>query len=141
MGDDMDFSGMDDGDSIDWSDVESELQANKEMIKSEAADGGGGGDDDGGSVSSDDGVGVEFLMQIPLTLRVEVGATRMLIKDLLKLDMGSILELTKNVGDSMDILINEKKVAKGQIVVQHEKFALKITDILDPKGRLESLKG
>ncbi|OGG95239.1 MAG: flagellar motor switch protein FliN [Candidatus Lambdaproteobacteria bacterium RIFOXYD2_FULL_50_16] len=154
MGDDMDFSGMDDSDSIDWSDVEAELQANKEMIKSEAKPkssgdddalaslfGGGGGDDKGDSVNSDEGVGVDFLMNIPLTLRVEVGATKMLIKDLLKLDMGSILELTKDVGSPMDILINDKKVAKGEIVVQHEKFALKITDILDKKGRMAKLKG
>ena len=55
--------------------------------------------------------------------------------------MGSILELTKDVGSPMDILINDKKVAKGEIVVQHEKFALKITDILDKKGRMAKLKG
>ena len=140
---DLDFSNMEESDDIDWSDVEAELQQNREMIKSEAtaephadfpSDFGGGGE----GVS--DSVGVDFLMDIPLTLRVEVGKTKMLIKDLLRLDLGAIVELTKDVGEPMDILINDKKVAKGEIVIQHEKFALKITDIMEQSKRLASLR-
>lgn len=146
---DLDFSNMEESDDIDWSDVEAELQQNREMIKSEASDGGGDGgpaefpaDIGGGEEVQEAGdVSVEFLMDIPLTLRVEVGKTRMLIKDLLLLDLGSIVELTKDVGETMDILINEKKVARGEIVIQHEKFALKITDIMDENERLQSLRG
>ncbi|MDT8445537.1 MAG: flagellar motor switch protein FliN [bacterium] len=143
----LDFSNMEESDEIDWSDVEAELQQNREMIKSEAS---GGGDDFGGlpaelhggeEVHEEGEVSVDFLMDIPLTLRVEVGKTRMLIKDLLKLDLGSIVELAKNVGEPMDILINEKRVAQGEIVIQHEKFALKITDIMNKEQRLASLKG
>lgn len=144
---DLDFSNMEESDDIDWSDVEAELQQNREMIKSEASaephadfptDFGGEGGGEG--VSGSDDVGVDFLMDIPLTLRVEVGKTKMLIKDLLKLDLGAIVELTKDVGEPMDILINDKKVAKGEIVIQHEKFALKITEIMEQSKRLASLR-
>jgi len=142
---DLDFSNMEESDDIDWSDVEAELQQNREMIKSEAsappeADAGLPADFGGEAVDAPDDVGIEFLMHIPLVLRVEVGKTRMLIKDLLTLDVDSIIELTKDVGEPMDILINEKKVAKGQIVIQHEKFALKVTEILDHSQRVAKLK-
>jgi len=142
---DLDFSNMEESDEIDWSDVESELQQNREMIMAEATPGAPDDDfsaDAGGSeVTSPDDVGIDFLMDIPLVLRVEAGSTRMLIKDLLKMDIGSIIELSKDVGEAMDILINEKKVAKGKIVIQHEKFALKVTEIIDHSQRVAKLKG
>jgi len=142
---DLDFSNMEESDEIDWSDVESELQQNREMIMSEAtpapADAGLPADFGGAEVSSPEDVGIDFLMDIPLVLRVEAGSTRMLIKDLLEMDIGSIIELSKDVGEAMDILINEKKVATGQIVIQHEKFALKISEIIDHSDRVAKLKG
>ena len=154
---DLDLSNVDDVYDIDWSDVEAELAQNRDMLKEEAGiplDGGGGGDemdafaalagggggsDGGSSLSSPDEVGMEFIMEIPLQLRVEVGTATLLVKDLLDIDNNSIIELKKKVGTPMDVFINEKLVAKGEIVVQHEKFGLKIIDILDQDGRISSL--
>lgn len=149
---DMDFSNMDGMDDIDWSDVEAELQQNRDMIQ--AAAGGkkaGGGADafgelkveeasGGGEISGASEVGVDFLMQIPLQLRVEVGKASMLIKDILAINTSSIFELKKFVGEPMDIMINEKQVAKGEIIVQNEKFGIKIVEILDRKARMKSLQ-
>ena len=147
MAEDMDFSGLDGMDDIDWADVAADLEKNKEMIKSAAT----GGDSPDPGFSSEDSsdssavegnpeVGLEFLMNIPLQLRVEVGNTLMLVKDLLSLNIDSVFELTKRVGDPMDIKINEKLVARGEIIIQNEKFGIKIIEILDKKHRLKTLK-
>lgn len=143
MADDLDFSNLDGVDSIDWSDVEAELQQNKEMIKSEAADAGPGfdaGETAGDQVSAPSDVSVDFLMDIPLKLRVEVGTCSMFIKDVLKLNYESIVELNKNIGQPMDILINNKLVARGEVIIQNEKFGLRITEIMAQEERLDALK-
>ena len=145
----MDFSNMDGMDDIDWSDVEAELQQNRDMIQAAAGKKSGGdafGDlnveeaSGGGELAGPSEVGVDFLMQIPLQLRVEVGKATMLIKDILAINTNSIFELKKFVGEPMDIMINEKPVAKGEIIVQNEKFGIKIVEILDRKARMNSLK-
>ncbi len=145
MGDgDMDFSGLDGMDDIDWSDVAADLEKNKEMIKSAASGGdlneasGGGGESS--AVAGSTEVGLDFLMDIPLQLQVEVGGTLMMVKDLLAMDIDSVFELGKQVGDPMDIKINDKLVARGEIIIQNEKFGIKILEILDKQKRLSSLK-
>ena len=146
MADEMDFSEMDGMDDIDWSDVESELQQNKEMIQAAATGGGdapadtGGGGSDDAALELDGDVGMEFLMKIPLKLEVEVGTATILIKELLSINTGSVFELKKRLGDPMDIKIHNKLVAQGEIIIQNEKFGIKITKILDKEKRLASLK-
>ncbi|MDX2470440.1 MAG: flagellar motor switch protein FliN [SAR324 cluster bacterium] len=146
MADEMDFSEMDGMDDIDWSDVESELQQNKEMIQAAATGGGdapsdsGGGGTDDAALELDGDVGMEFLMKIPLKLEVEVGMATILIKELLAINAGSVFELKKRLGDPMDIKIHNKLVAQGEIIIQNEKFGIKITKILDKEKRLASLK-
>ena len=147
MAEDMDFSGLDGMDDIDWADVAADLEKNKEMIKSAATGGDSPEPDftseapsDSSEVAGHDEVGLEFLMDIPLQLRVVVGNTLMLVKDLLALNIDSVFELTKRVGDPMDIKINEKLVARGEIIIQNEKFGIKIIEILDKKHRLKTLK-
>ena len=72
---------------------------------------------------------------------VEVGKTHTLISSVLAWDHGSIIELEKLVGEPLNLLINGKPVAKGEVVVLNEKFALKIIEVLDPKDRLNYLQG
>ena len=144
----LDFSNLDGMDNIEWSDVEGELQQNREMLLKEAqeakqpSDNAVSTENTGKDKESDipSEMGVDFLLDIPLQLTVEIGRTRMLIKELLNVDIGSIIELRKKVGASMNVLINEKLVAKGEIVVQNEKFGLKITEILDQKERVRKLQ-
>jgi flagellar motor switch protein FliN/FliY len=83
---------------------------------------------------------IELLLDVPLTLTVELGRTRMLIKEILELTAGSIIELDKIAGESIDVLINNKLVAKGEVVVIDENFGIRITNIISPHERLQSLK-
>jgi flagellar motor switch protein FliN/FliY len=83
---------------------------------------------------------IEFLLDIPLELTVQLGKTRMLIKDLLQLGQGSVVELEKLAGEPMEILVNNKLVARGEVVVVNEKFGVRLTDILSPTERIKQLK-
>lgn len=83
---------------------------------------------------------IDFLLDIPLIVSVEIGRTRMLIKDLLQLGQGSVIEFEKLVGEPMEVLINEKLIARGEVVVVNEKFGVRLTDISSPAERLKHLK-
>jgi flagellar motor switch protein FliN/FliY len=83
---------------------------------------------------------LDFVLDINLKVTVELGRTSVLIKDLLMLGQGSILELDKSAGESLDIYVNGKMIAKGEVVVVNEKFGIRITDIISPVERIESLK-
>ncbi|GAB4387967.1 MAG: hypothetical protein Kow0025_04540 [Thermodesulfovibrionales bacterium] len=83
---------------------------------------------------------LDFLLDIPLVVTVELGRTRMLINDLLQLGQGSVIELDKLAGEPMEILVNDKLVARGEVVVINEKFGIRLTDIMSPTERLKQLK-
>jgi flagellar motor switch protein FliN/FliY len=83
---------------------------------------------------------MDFLLDIPLEVTVELGRTRMFIKDLLQLGQGSVLELEKIAGEPMEVLINNKLVARGEVVVVNEKFGIRLTDIISPTERVRQLK-
>ncbi|MCI4625749.1 MAG: flagellar motor switch protein FliN [Candidatus Magnetoovum sp. WYHC-5] len=83
---------------------------------------------------------IKFLLDVPLTVTVEIGRTKMLINDLLQLGQGSIIELDKLAGESMEILVNNKVIAKGEVVVVNDKFGIRLTDIMSPSDRLKQLK-
>ncbi len=95
-------------------------------------------------VSSDSRAGggkdIDFLLDIPLDVSVELGRTRMLIKDLLQLGQGSVVELEKLAGEPMEILVNNKLIARGEVVVVNEKFGVRLTDIISPVERIRQLK-
>ncbi len=83
---------------------------------------------------------IDFLLDIPLVVTVEIGRTRMLIKDLLQLGQGSVVEFDKLVGEPMEVLVNEKLIARGEVVVVNEKFGVRLTDISSPAERIKHLK-
>jgi len=83
---------------------------------------------------------MEFLLDVPLELTVQLGMTRMLIRDLLQLGQGSVVELDKLAGEPMEILINNKLVARGEVVVVNEKFGVRLTDIVSPAERISQLR-
>ena len=82
----------------------------------------------------------DFILDIPLRVTVELGRTSVVIKDLLQLGQGSVLELDKLAGEPMEILVNGKLIAKGEVVVVNEKFGIRLTDIISPIERIETLK-
>ena len=83
---------------------------------------------------------IEFLLDIPVEITVQLGRTRMLIKELLQLGQGSVIELEKLAGEPMEILANSRLVARGEVVVVNEKFGVRLTDIISPSERLTQLK-
>jgi flagellar motor switch protein FliN/FliY len=82
---------------------------------------------------------LDFLVDVALQVTVEVGRTRMTIQDLLHLGQGSVVELEKLAGEPLDIFVNGKPVARGEAVIVNEKFGVRLTDIISPEDRVESL--
>ena len=82
---------------------------------------------------------LDFILDIPLELTVELGRTKMMVNDLLQLGQGSIVELNKLAGEPLEICINKKLVARGEAVVVNEKFGVRLTDIVSPIERVKSL--
>ena len=141
-------------DELDWSDVESELKANKDQILSEVkadengdqnedktADAAGEGEEVTASKSpqSAGDIDINFLFDVQLSIVVEVGRVQMLISDLLELDEESIIELDSLIGQPLDIRANDLLVARGEVIVVNEKFAVRITDIISPDNRFAAL--
>jgi len=83
---------------------------------------------------------LELLMDVPLDLTVELGRTRMSIQDLLNLSPGSVVELDKVAGEPLDVLINDRLIARGEAVVVNDKFGVRITDIVSPSERIARLR-
>src|SRR5688500_12877034 len=83
---------------------------------------------------------LELLLDVPLELSVELGRTRMSIQELLSLGPGSVIELDKIAGEPLDILINDRLVARGEAVVVNDKFGVRITDIVSPTERIARLR-
>ena len=90
--------------------------------------------------AADGSVNMEFVLDIPLEVTVELGRTKMLINDLLKLGQGSVIELTKLAGESLDILANQKAIARGEVVVVNEKYGIRLTEVISPMERIERLR-
>lgn len=82
---------------------------------------------------------LDFLLDIPLEISVELGRTSMLINDLLQLGQGSVIELNKLAGEPLEIFINQRLIARGEAVVVNEKFGVRITDIVSPIERVKQL--
>lgn len=83
--------------------------------------------------------GIDFLLDIPLEITVELGRTRIQIGDLLKLGQGSVVELEKLTNEPVDIYINQKLMGHGEVVVVNEKFAVRLTNIISPGDRVKKL--
>ena len=82
---------------------------------------------------------LDFLLDIPLEISVELGRTNMIINDLLQLGQGSVVELDKLAGEPLEIFVNHKLVARGEAVVVNDKFGVRITDIISPIERVKQL--
>jgi flagellar motor switch protein FliN/FliY len=82
---------------------------------------------------------IDLILDIPLDVSVELGRVKMLVNDLLQLGQGSIIELNKAVGEPLEIYINNKLIARGEVVVMDEQFGIRVTDIISPHERIKSL--
>ncbi|MFZ2959851.1 MAG: flagellar motor switch protein FliN, partial [Candidatus Ozemobacteraceae bacterium] len=82
---------------------------------------------------------IDLLLDVPLQITVELGRTRKLLKDVLELGIGSVVELDKLAGEAVEVLVNNKLIAKGEVVVIDENFAVRITSIVNPQDRLQAI--
>ncbi len=82
---------------------------------------------------------IDFILDIPVQLTVELGRTKIAIKNLLQLAQGSVVELDGMAGEPMDVLVNGCLIAQGEVVVVNDKFGIRLTDIITPAERIRKL--
>src|SRR5262245_38110991 len=92
----------------------------------------------GGDAAKD--VNLEVILDVPVTLAMEVGRTRIPIRNLLQLNQGSVVELDRAAGEPLDVFVNGTLVAHGEVVVVNEKFGIRLTDVISPAERIRKLK-
>jgi flagellar motor switch protein FliN len=83
---------------------------------------------------------LDLLMDIPLEVTVQLGRTRLAIRDLLQLGAGSVVELEKLAGEPLDVLVNGRPVARGEAVMVNDRFGIRLTDVISPSERLAGLR-
>jgi len=83
--------------------------------------------------------GLNFLYDIPLQISVEVGRSKILLRDLLKMGEGYVIELDKLAGEPLDLYVNSKLIAKGEAVMVGDKFGIRLTDVVSTADRIENL--
>ena len=91
------------------------------------------------SVKSGSHNDIDFILDIPVQLTVELGRTKIAIKNLLQLAQGSVVELDGLAGEPMDVLVNGCLIAQGEVVVVNEKFGIRLTDVITPSERMKRL--
>ena len=131
--------GTKDNEEIGWDDVQEEMKASARPVEKKEVN----------SVRFEEikqgkakkaALDLDFVLDIPLTVTVELGRGRMLISKLLKLGQSSVIELTKFAGEPMDVFVNDRLIARGEVVVVDEKFGVRLTDIISTAERLNKLK-
>ena len=91
--------------------------------------------------SDEEGVDLKLLLEMPLTMTFEVGRAKMSISNLLSLGQGSVLDLHRLVGEDLDILVNGKLIAQGEVVISNDKFCAKINSVIPPEERVKKMAG
>lgn len=92
-----------------------------------------------GSPSPRTGVDIEMVQDVPLTVQLEVGRTKITIRNLLQLNQGSVVELDREQGEPMDLYVNGTLFAHGEVVLVNDKFGVRITDVVSPQERVKKL--
>lgn len=153
-------------DELDWSDVQDELKASVEMAEEQRAAGKatpkeapaassspvkkaapaprrevnpmqfGELQNQGGGKGALD---LDFILEIPLKISAELGRSNMLVSDLLALGQGSVIELDKSAGEPVDVFVNNRLIARGEVVVANEKFGVRLTDVVSHSERVNTL--
>ncbi len=89
---------------------------------------------------ADEEANMDVILDIPVTISMEIGRTHISIRNLLQLNQGSVVELDRLAGEPMDVLVNGTLVAHGEVVVVNEKFGIRLTDVISPAERVKKLK-
>jgi len=92
------------------------------------------------SSGSGSGDNIDVILDIPVTLSLEVGTTVIAIRNLLQLNQGSVIELDRLAGEALDVKVNNTLIAHGEVVVVNEKYGIRLTDVMSPSERIKKLK-
>ncbi|MCU7817898.1 MAG: flagellar motor switch protein FliN [gamma proteobacterium symbiont of Lucinoma myriamae] len=92
------------------------------------------------AVESDDEINLDVILDVPVDISMEIGRTKISIRNLLKLNQGSVIELDRLAGEPMDVLVNGTLIAHGEVVVVNDKFGIRLTDVISPVERIKKLK-
>lgn len=87
-----------------------------------------------------DGPNLDVILDIPVSISMEVGSTEISIRNLLQLNQGSVVELDRLAGEPLDVLVNGTLIAHGEVVVVNEKFGIRLTDVISPSERIRKLR-
>lgn len=85
-------------------------------------------------------VNLELVLDVPVTIAMEIGRTKISIRNLLQLNQGSVVELDRLAGEPLDVLVNGTLIAHGEVVVVNEKFGIRLTDVISPSERVRKLR-
>lgn len=137
------------GDEVDINDLLTEIQSDNPALDNTTTQSDidalmktvGGSIQDMPGDSEEERVNVDFLLEMKLTITFEVGRSKMLIGDLLSLGQGSVIELHRLVGEDLDMFVNGRLIAKGEVVVVSEKFGVRLLDIVSPEDRVKNMAG
>lgn len=91
-------------------------------------------------LSSGEELNLDVILDIPVTISMEIGSTKINIRNLLQLNQGSVVELDRMAGEPLDVVVNGTLIAHGEVVVVNEKFGIRLTDIISPAERVKKLK-
>lgn len=92
-----------------------------------------------GATDEEGSQNLDFLLDIPLEVTVELGRTKLIINDMLQLTQGSVVELSKNAGETVDIFVNSKLLGKGEVIVVNDRFGVRITEIISQAERVKNM--
>ena len=136
MADNQDDTSMDD----DWgAAIAEQAKAEAEALQSQVASPAVFKDFSNKGTKSETPNDIDFILDIPVQLTVELGRTKIAIKNLLQLAQGSVVELDGMAGEPMDVLVNGCLIAQGEVVVVNDKFGIRLTDIITPSERIRKL--
>ncbi len=96
--------------------------------------------DDGFGERSEEEIQLDVLLDVPVTVSMEIGRSKLPIRNLLQLNQGSVVELDRMAGEPLDVLVNGTLIAHGEVVVVNEKFGIRLTDVISPAERVRKLK-
>jgi len=117
------------------------VMAESNEVSSEASSAWAGSDDLMADLAAEIDPALEMLLDIPIELSVELGSAHMAIHELLQLVEGSIVELDKLAGEPLDIRANDRLIARGEVVVVDDKIGVRVTDVVNPRDRVNGLQG
>jgi flagellar motor switch protein FliN/FliY len=111
-----------------------------ETSASPSSDKTSGQSDTQAGTGAESSINLDFILDIPIEVTVELGRSKMLVNQLLRLGQGSVIELSKLAGETLEILANQKLIARGEVVVVNDKYGVRLTEVISPMERVERLK-